>query len=110
MTDDLKAALESLGADAEVRIVLQLGRPSLPEIRGSRADRVRALQDAAAKDKVSVLRTLREFRDRHPGLEYRGEGMFNHVLVRGPKSLIMDLPEMADVEVILPDRVFRTAG
>lgn len=106
MTDDLRGALMALKGDEPVTVVLQLASRPLPKLSGSRRDRLLALRESAEKERHRLVKALRGLQHQFPRLEFRDGGLFNHVIIRAPKTVILRIPDLPDVEAVLPDREF----
>lgn len=106
MTSDLKAILKASGPIDPITIVLQL-RSRLPEkLEGSQREKVLALRNTAKESRRQVMEVLRGLQERDPRLEISEGEMFDHVIVRAPKQVILGLPDLPDVLRVLPNRQF----
>jgi hypothetical protein len=106
MTPDLKAALKVCGTNDPITIVLQL-QPRLPrKLKGKQREKVLALWRTAEENKRRVVEVLRRLQERGSRLEIEEGGMFDHVIVRAPKQVILGLPDLPDVKGVLPNRQF----
>lgn len=106
MPPDLKAILEACDPNDPITIVLQLQSRLPPKLRGSQQEKVLALRQAAEKGKGRVVKVLRRLQKRDPRLEISEGGMFDHVIVRAPKEVILGLPDLPDIQAVLPNRQF----